>query len=76
MGEVYEPPLFSIKCYKRRNILEGSFRVGSSKEMSVVRCREAMSRAAESCLEVAEMAVGGGVVADRRVLSESGIYGM
>ena len=35
-----------------------------------------MSRAAESCLEVVEMAVEGGVVAVRRVLSESCIYGM
>ncbi len=35
-----------------------------------------MSRAAECCLEEAEMAVEGGVVADRRVLSESCLYGM
>ncbi len=42
----------------------------------MVRCRETMSRAAESCLEVVEMAVEGGVVVDRRVLSESCIYVM
>ncbi len=42
----------------------------------MVRCRETMSRAAVSCLEMVEMAVEGGVVVGRRVLSESCIYGM
>ena len=52
-----------------REIVEVSFKVGSNREMLVVRYREAMTIGVESCLEMAELAVEGGVVDVRLVLS-------
>ena len=59
-----------------RGMGEISFKVGSGREVSGVGCREAMSSAVESCIVVAEMAVEGGVVADRNVLSGGCVYEM
>ncbi len=59
-----------------RGMGEISFKVGSGREVSGVGCREAMPSAIESCLVVAEMAMEGGFVADRNVLSGGCVYEM